>query len=151
NAGYNVDFVGTLYDLNPSASLPDTDHEGHDGYRIDEIDADLPIWASQIDDPDVILLHIGSNDAGSNYNMLGAPGRLQTLIDHLTALYPYAKIIVASIIVAANPAIESRIEAFNAAVPGIVNNEASAGKQVFFTDIHSSCTVSDLSDQVNGM
>ena len=38
NAGFNVDFVGTLTD-NGAPGLPDPDHEGHSGWRIDQIDS----------------------------------------------------------------------------------------------------------------
>src|SRR5437667_8174376 len=38
NAGYNVDFVGTQHS-NGADELPDPDHDGYNGWRIDQIDA----------------------------------------------------------------------------------------------------------------
>ncbi len=66
NGGYGFDFVGGL----TNGSFPDPNHEGHYGWRADEIlngrtsepaAGKLEYWlpASQ---PDVILLHIGTND-----------------------------------------------------------------------------------------
>jgi hypothetical protein len=66
NGSYSFDFVGGLTD----GSIPDPNHEGHLGWRADEIlngktsepaAGKLANWlpASQ---PDVILLHIGTND-----------------------------------------------------------------------------------------
>src|SRR5436305_15244721 len=40
--GYTVDFVGSL--SNGPASLGDHDHEGHSGWRIDQIDANSVTW-----------------------------------------------------------------------------------------------------------
>jgi len=158
NAGYDVDDVGTLQDLVPPPTLPDIDHEGHDGFRIDEIDAGIDSWASVLDDPDVILLHIGTNDAGQDYDMANAPSRLQALVEHIEALHPYSKIIVASIIVSGatrtnsdGTVTETVIDHYNAAVPGVVSHEAGLGKQVYFTDMHSCCTPNDLSDPLGGL
>src|SRR4029453_15177699 len=41
-AGYRVDFVGTQF--NGPSSLGDHDHQGHPGWRIDQIDASIPGW-----------------------------------------------------------------------------------------------------------
>jgi hypothetical protein len=67
NAEYNVDHVGTQIDTQNPA-LPDADHEGHGGYRVDQIQAGIDDWLSSIDDPDVILLLIGTNDFFEGYD-----------------------------------------------------------------------------------
>ena len=46
NAGFNVDYIGTLTN-NPAPSLPDWDQEGHPGWRIDEIDSNTRAGASE--------------------------------------------------------------------------------------------------------
>lgn len=57
-AGYNVDFVGSL-----TSGIPtdfDRDHEGHSGWRDDQIAAS--VYGFLEDNPaDVVLLHIGTN------------------------------------------------------------------------------------------
>src|SRR5947208_9439666 len=40
--GYRVDFVGSQY--NGPSNLGDHDHEGHPGWRIDQIDANITGW-----------------------------------------------------------------------------------------------------------
>jgi hypothetical protein len=57
NAGYEVDYVGT-YTANPG-NLTDREHEGHSGWRIDQLDSNVAGWFAAIEDPDFILLHIG--------------------------------------------------------------------------------------------
>src|SRR3954469_10677067 len=64
NAGYDVDFVGSMTGVNagdPLYSNFDQNHEGHSGFRADEIQNNIVNWANQ-NKPDVVLLHIGSND-----------------------------------------------------------------------------------------
>ena len=47
NVGFQVDFVGTQKN-NGIGGLPDFDHEGHSGYRIDQIDGGLLGYFGQI-------------------------------------------------------------------------------------------------------
>ena len=62
-AGYDVDFVGSLD--SGSALFADPDHEGHEGFRDDQIAAFIYGWL-EVNPADIILLHIGTNDLGSS-------------------------------------------------------------------------------------
>jgi hypothetical protein len=68
SAGYDIDFVGSLN--SGSALFADGDHEGHTGWTDDEIVNGRPITdpgAGKLEDwlvddqPDIVLLHIGTN------------------------------------------------------------------------------------------
>ncbi|MCK2218513.1 lectin [Actinomadura sp. ATCC 31491] len=143
---YTIDFVGSQF--NGPGSLGDHDHEGHPGWRIDQIDASVSGWLRTYT-PRSVLLHLGTNDILQNYNVAGAPQRLSTLIDHITAAVPDADVFVATIIPLANSGQESAARTFNAAIPGIVQNKASSGKHVHLVDMHSKLTTSDLIDGVH--
>jgi lysophospholipase L1-like esterase len=143
---FRVDFVGTL--SNGPSTLGDHDHEGHSGWRIDMIDANIVNWA-QTTNPHTVLLHIGTNDVLQNFNLAGAPGRLSTLIDHITATVPTAEVFVASIIPLANAGQEANARTFNATIPGIVQSKVNAGKHVHFVDMHAALTPADLADGVH--
>jgi lysophospholipase L1-like esterase len=143
---FRVDFVGTLF--NGPNTLGDHDHEGHSGWRIDMIDANIINWA-QTTNPHTVLLHIGTNDVLQNFNLAGAPGRLSTLIDHITATVPNAEVFVASIIPLANTGQEANARTFNATIPGIVQSKVNAGKHVHFVDMHAALTPADLADGVH--
>src|SRR5215216_4783367 len=54
-AGYQVDYVGSQF--NGPTSLGDHDHEGHPGWRIDQIDANITGWL-QTYTPHTVLLHL---------------------------------------------------------------------------------------------
>ncbi|MFC4532965.1 GDSL-type esterase/lipase family protein [Sphaerisporangium dianthi] len=74
------------HDHAPSLSLParaaDNDNEGHPGWLIGDIDriTDNALATYQ---PNVVLLHIGTNDMNRNVDPAGAPARLGNLIDRI--------------------------------------------------------------------
>src|SRR3954447_19259519 len=118
--GYRVDLVGSQF--NGPAALGDHDHEGHPGWRIDQIDANIAGWLTATT-PHTVLLHIGTNDVLQNYNLSTAPSRLSTLIDHITAGAPTAEVFVAAIIPLSSASQEAAARTFNAAIPGIVQGK----------------------------
>ncbi|MBB5866764.1 lysophospholipase L1-like esterase [Allocatelliglobosispora scoriae] len=146
SGGYRVDLVGSQF--NGPSSLGDHDHEGHPGWRIDQIDANITGWL-QTTSPRTVLLHIGTNDVLQNYNLSGAPGRLSSLLDRITALAPAADVFVATIIPLSNSSQENAARTFNAAIPGIVQAKANAGKHVHLVDMHSALTTGDLIDGIH--
>ncbi|WP_250214303.1 lectin [Acrocarpospora catenulata] len=143
---YTVDFVGSQF--NGPGGLGDHDHEGHPGWRIDQIDANITGWLRTYT-PRTVLLHIGTNDVLQNFNLSGAPNRLSTLIDRITATVPNADVFVATIIPLSNSGQESAARTFNAAIPGIVQSKVNSGKRVYLVDMHSKLTTSDLIDGIH--
>ncbi|GAA3009135.1 ricin-type beta-trefoil lectin domain protein [Streptosporangium longisporum] len=143
---YTVDFVGSQF--NGPGSLGDHDHQGHPGWRIDQIDANITGWA-RTHNPRTVLLHIGTNDILQNYNVAGAPQRLSTLIDRITATVPEADVFVATIIPLSNAGQAAAARTFNAAVPGIVQAKVNSGRRVHLVDMHSKLTTSDLIDGIH--
>lgn len=90
-AGLRVDFVGSQH----SGTGPDRDNEGHPGWTITQISANIDRWLDTYA-PDVILLHIGTNDM---YRSLpNASGHLATLLDRLHRRAPEAQVFVAEVI-----------------------------------------------------
>ncbi|MEU9513866.1 ricin-type beta-trefoil lectin domain protein [Micromonospora sp. NPDC048169] len=144
--GYRVDLVGSQF--NGPGNLGDHDHEGHPGWRIDQIDANITGWLNSYQ-PRTVLLHIGTNDILQNYNVSTAPNRLSSLIDRITNTAPNADVFVAQIIPLANSGQEAAVRTFNAAIPGIVQSKVNAGKRVHLVDQHSALTTADLIDGVH--
>ncbi|MFG1702669.1 cellulose binding domain-containing protein [Nonomuraea sp. M3C6] len=140
--GYTVDFVGSLF--NGPAALGDHDHEGHSGWRIDQIDANIVAWLQRFT-PRTILLHIGTNDMFQNPT--GASSRLGTLIDRITTTAPNAEVFVATIIPLSGA--DATVRSFNAAIPGIVQSRADAGRHVHLVDMFNALTTGDLADGVH--
>ncbi|MFE9251586.1 SGNH/GDSL hydrolase family protein [Streptomyces sp. NPDC007088] len=140
------DFVGSQF--NGPADLGDHDHEGHSGWRIDEIDAQVTGWV-QSTTPRTVLLHIGTNDVAQNFDLAHAPERLSALVDHLTTAAPDADVFVSDIIPLADPTLEERARTYNAAVPEVVRQWADRGRRVHFVPMHDALGTDDLADGVH--
>ncbi|MFK3980673.1 ricin-type beta-trefoil lectin domain protein [Micromonospora sp. NPDC050397] len=141
--GHTVDFVGSA--ANGPASLGDRDHEGHSGWRIDQLDANIVGWL-QATTPRTVLLHIGTNDMNQNYDVANAPARLSALIDKIRATVPTVELFVATITPETNPTLDARVRAYNATIPGIV---AQKGSRTHLVDMYSALTTADLADGVH--
>ncbi|NLT53294.1 MAG: SGNH hydrolase, partial [Actinomycetales bacterium] len=142
-AGATVDFVGSM--SNGPGNLGDHDHEGHSGWTISQIDTNIVTWLRTYT-PRTVLLHIGTNDMiGGNAST--AATRLSTLIDRILTTAPDTYVFVATIIPLSLA--DSQVRQFNAAVPGIVQARAAAGRRVYLVDMYSALTMSDLADGVH--
>lgn len=71
--GVEFDMLGSRHDAGPYAAGWDTDHEGHSGWAIHDLDTRLDGWLADYT-PDEVLLHIGTNDlAAIAYGVYGGP------------------------------------------------------------------------------
>ncbi len=146
-AGYNVDYIGSL--TTNSSGIPDQDHEGHGGWRIDQIDANISAWFRSFADPDVILLHIGTNDFGQGVDTPNAINRIDALILKMATLRPYAHIIVTNLMERGEPANTAIQAEFNPFIQARVNAHAAAGRRVYFLDMRSAVPLSDMPDSLH--
>ena len=136
-----LDFVGTLKD----GTMVDHDHEGHSGWRIDQV-AGIATGSLQYYHPNVVTLHLGTNDIGQNYQVSSAPSRLASLIDQIFSVEPDVSIVVAQIIRPANATNDALTLTYNAQIPAIVQVRANAGKHIVMVDMAPALTTADLSD-----
>ena len=144
HGGYTTDFVGSGF--NGPSSLWDHDHEGHSGWRIDQIDANVVNWVRTYQ-PRTVLLHIGTNDISQNRDLANAPNRLAGVIDKITSTSPQTDVFVATLIPISWG--DSQVRSFNSAIPGIVSSRANAGKRVHLVDMYRALSTGDLSDGVH--
>lgn len=150
-AGYTFHYVGTQTN-NPSATLTaaaQTAHEGHSGWRIDQIDGIVNSVSASISSPNYILMMIGTNDFGQGYNTSTAINRLDTLIGHITTTWPDAHLIVANLTIRGEPTNTQIQSLFNPYVEGKVNNHAALGEKVTFVDMYNALTLSDTYDNLH--
>lgn len=146
-AGYNVDYVGTQ--TSNGSSTFDSDHQGHSGWRIAQLDANVEGWFASIAGPDVILLHIGTNDFGANDNITTAIDRLDALILKMATLRPGANIIVTNLM-ERNETANTNIQThFNPFVQTRVAAHAAAGRKVTFLDMRAAVPLSDMPDNLH--
>jgi lysophospholipase L1-like esterase len=100
NAGLRADFVGSETD-NHEGRPPDPDfdldHEGHWGWRADEIDAQIDAWA-RAHRPDLVLVHLGTNDVFDGEDNASTIVELRAIVSKLRAVNPRVSVLLAQII-----------------------------------------------------
>ncbi|MFJ8255546.1 GDSL-type esterase/lipase family protein, partial [Streptomyces sp. NPDC094466] len=136
-----VDFVGSMRDADG------TRHEGHSGWRIDQISANIDRWMADAK-PTVVLLHIGTNDMDRDYQVNTAPQRLGRLLDQIHEASPDTVVVVSSLVPAANSAVQARVNAYNRAIPGLVAERAARGFRITQVDM-GELSVADLDDNLH--
>ncbi|MEZ5084657.1 MAG: SGNH/GDSL hydrolase family protein [Bacteroidales bacterium] len=127
---YTFDFVGNQNSNNGgNPTWPnyngytfDQDHEGHWGWRCDEILAQLPVWLGSYT-PDIVLLHLGTNDLyqgdGSPLNISTTINELKSIITALRNDNPNIIILLAKLIPSTNELLVDKIPLLNADIPQI--------------------------------
>ncbi|WP_329619384.1 phosphatidylinositol-specific phospholipase C domain-containing protein [Streptomyces sp. NBC_01255] len=141
-SGGLVEFVGSLVDADGV-----TRHEGHSGWRIDELQANIETWLAAAK-PNLITLHIGTNDMNRNHQVATAPQRLAALIDQIHAASPDTVVVVATLVPATDPAVQARIDTYNQAIPGIVLDRFQRGYKIQQVGM-GSVTTDDLNDNLH--
>jgi lysophospholipase L1-like esterase/chitodextrinase len=140
----NVNFVGSQAN---GISTIDRDHEGHGGWRIDDMEAAAGGWlnASQ---PDIILLFAGANDIIQGYSTSLALSRMSLLLDKIHTFRPGARVIVANLPGArANQdstfsnVTPAAISGFNSGLVPLVNNRAAQGWNISLIDAFGSAGI----------
>ncbi|MEW1551896.1 GDSL-type esterase/lipase family protein, partial [Streptomyces tsukubensis] len=133
-----VEFVGSQTDANGNR------HEGHSGKRIEFISAGIQRWLAAAK-PNVITLHIGSNNIHHNDNVAGAPAALDGLLERIFTAAPDVTVLLAPLVPNSHPGKQAEVNTFNGTLPGIVQNHTSKSRKVLLADF-SSITSSDLKD-----
>jgi hypothetical protein len=125
-----------------------THHEGHSGYRIDQITNNLDgsdpsgptpnnggFWFHKPGPPDVVLLLTGGVDIYSNFQTSTVAQRLDQLIGHIVAGSPTSLLLVSSITPHTNANRNQLVLALNTQIKDvIVPKYQSLGANVIFVD-----------------
>jgi lysophospholipase L1-like esterase len=148
-------------------------HDGHNGYRIDQIAADLDGLAGGDSDnhgrwltgygkrrvvPDVIVIHLGSNDIGQGWDpahryptsnglanlrdskqraqfVWDMGKRLQSLVDKIYRLSPHARIVLSDIVPINYSAWARTARDYSTIVHQVEARERHAGHRIVFVDV----------------
>lgn len=144
-AGALVNMVGSQR----SGQMGDNENEGHPGYTIDQL---VAVAKTEVDDyrPNVITMHVGTNDMNDDIDPAGAPDRLSHLLDTVFAADPDVTVVLSSLIPSRLSATEQRIQQFNAQLPDFVShyNYRHFSNQVVFDNMDS-VQAGDLVDDLH--
>ncbi|XXX81498.1 GDSL-type esterase/lipase family protein [Sorangium sp. So ce134] len=124
-------------------------HSGVNGWRVDQLSLQVssgytlnPGASAHPAHPDIILVHAGTNDFIQGADASSVAARLISLLVNLHVKHPNAKILVAQIIpfdpsVVANAPTNLAIQAYNAAIPGILTNLNGTNNVYSAVDMYS--------------
>ncbi len=135
-AGLNVDFVGSVshgYTGDNDANDYDADHEGHWGWRADEVLARIDRWAARAI-PDIVLMHLGTNDIGSGQDIDETVDEIDQIIERLRAHNPHVQVLLAAIIPVAHEAATLRIQRFNQKLAELVKAKNRPASRIVLVD-----------------
>jgi lysophospholipase L1-like esterase len=101
-----------------SSPLQWRNHEGHPGWRIDQLNGIAPAWSAL--KPDVVSLLVGANDCLQGDGGAVAIARMQALLNTTKALLPAAKVFVGSMLDVPSGGAKACQVALNAALPAML-------------------------------
>ncbi|GAB3940293.1 hypothetical protein GCM10029976_057730 [Kribbella albertanoniae] len=138
--GFRPDFVGSVL----WGNIPDRANEGHPGFRIDQVRAEIDSWLT-LNRPRYVLVHLGTNDINQNHDLANAPARLRDLVERITQQVPGVTVLVATIVPSRDGVLNQRINNYNAAIPGVVDAVRATGADVRFVGLNARMTLDDIS------
>ncbi len=94
-AGYSVNFVGSQANGHPTDF--DRAHEGHGGWRADQIRDSISGWLTK-NPADIILLHIGTNDISQGQTVGSTVHEVKQILDRIDAKSTATVVFLARII-----------------------------------------------------
>ena len=152
-AGYNVSTMGTLT-TGPSYVIDQWKrHEGHPGWRFDQIDTLLnQSFATNAKPPDLITIHLGTNDCGQKLTVPAIEANANLMLTHILAKAPKAVVHMASMI--GFPHCPVCSQAFNKLVPSIVAKHKALGMNIIYTEMAETagvCIDKAVSEPLSGL
>ena len=134
NDGWDFDFVGSQSD----GSGFDADHEGHGGWKADDILANIDTWLSD-SAPDVVLLHIGTNDISAGEPNSQTINEIEDILDHIYAYNSQISILLCKLI----PRLETpaneyiRNQELNGLIEDLYDTKKNQGFYIYLVDQYS--------------
>lgn len=147
NAGYSVNFVGTRIAGQDVSPPFDPENQGYPGYTSNQI-ANLIYGKLQQTSPDIILLHIGSNDWSSSTSGINS---ILNEIDRYERNYNHhIKVILAKIIQRKD--YQSWTHSLNNNIGSLANSRNNNGDDIYIVNMETGAGLnynSDLRDRVH--
>lgn len=129
--GFDVQMVGSR----KTGSMPNKNHEGWPGYRIDEIDKKARLSVSRVL-PDVFAVNAGSNDCLQSFQLEEAGNRLNNLLEYLWETRPDSTILLSTLVVSADAQTNANVNAVNDQYHALAKQKAIEQKKIVFVDMN---------------
>jgi lysophospholipase L1-like esterase len=148
-AGFSVNFVGSLTTGSPADF--DRNHEGHSGWRADQIRDNITGWLNSTP-ADVVLLHIGTNDISQNQGATGTAAEIGQILDYIDAwenTHNQVWVVLARII-NRNDSLSGVTTTLNGLIQTLADTRIAAGDRIVVVNMESALSYpGDLADHVH--
>ena len=125
---HTVDLIGDQR----TGSMDDNNSEGRPGERINQT---IPFSAAALaQKPNVIIVHVGSNDIVYDDDTTNAPIRLLAVVQRLFEDCPDAVVLLSQLGPSSNDFYQARMDAFNRMLPKVASHFASEGRHILVVD-----------------
>ncbi|MBN8233395.1 cellulose-binding protein [Corallococcus macrosporus] len=136
--GYRADFVGTLStgylgENTCSARWFDRDHEGHWSYRAEQVLANISNWAASTQ-PDLVLIHLGTNDTYHDQPEDSTVLELEQIIDRLRVVNPRVKVFLAQLTPTSSAIASLKLQSLNQRIPLLAEAKSTEESPVYVVD-----------------
>lgn len=138
--GNNIAFVGTRN----NGAMADNAVEAYPGLLISQVQEKSNSSGSYDYQPNVVMIHLGTNDCNLHVDTPNAPTRMVHLVQNLTSAIPNVVVIVSNLIPNLVPDVETCIQSVNSGFETEMATLASSGEKVLFADMHSAVPISDI-------
>ena len=143
NNYFDFDFVGTLennYNGNPewppvNGQTFDRDHEGHWGWRADQIINELAGWLDSYETvPTIALIHLGTNDCFQGQPASTTLEELEEIAEILWSYNPDMKLFYAKIIPSTRP-VQDCLDAVNSGIESLQSKYNNSNSNIVLVDM----------------
>jgi len=145
DANIAFDFVGSF---NGGSGFPDNDHEGHGGFRADQLAVQTYLTNNP---PQVVLLEIGTNDVSANESATQIRDDFEAVIEQIHSFDADIEIYLGTLIPRKDGNTKQAVtDNLNALLPGLVSAKSTAGYKIYLVD-HAARFKADPNWQANLM
>ncbi|CAH0056213.1 unnamed protein product [Clonostachys solani] len=134
STGWSIDMVGSQR----GGNMVDPDNEGFPGLRIEQVHHDKAVVDVPVYRPHLYLINLGTNDASQNYDLGNAGARMNDLFNYLWAITPDSTIILSTLVINRNAAVDDRVRQINTQYTNLANTLRSQGRKIVLVDMHGS-------------
>lgn len=147
DAGYDVDFVGSLIAGEDIVPQFDPNNEGHPGFRANQIRDEVFNWL-QLNPTDIILLHIGTNDISDPQTVGDIVLEVGEILNEIFAYSTEITVILAKII--NRKSFSQKTNDFNNLLSGMVNTHPNKDK-VIIVDMEVGAGIDYDTDMIDNL
>ncbi|KAI1044251.1 hypothetical protein LB504_012987 [Fusarium proliferatum] len=129
---YSVEMVGSRN----IGTMQANSHEGWRGFRIDEIEKKARSSVTKLL-PNLFTVNAGSNDCLQNFEMDTIADRMSGLLDYLWAASPGSTVVLSTLVVNRDAAVDSNVLSANRAFRRLVEEKLSQEQRIVLADMYT--------------